>query len=263
MLPDRLQDAEGPAEALAHQSLGVDGCFGEGQRAVLVDDLQLLFQQSHGEVGVLCDGVDGIAANRLHGAGDDAAWLGDVTDLPDIQPLLIRRDPRGHDWISLESHAGWERRSDRPKIGMTEDRRELWIRTQSYLIHDRDEPRVSMWASSHNWMGLRMPMPGEWHDGYLGTYPDIQPWPDEFAVHFDEEGASPDGWAKTKGLGPRLKVTVAHYALDRERDFSNDEAAGRAHDCLAQPGDGGWHGHVRRLPGGSGWPDAVRLRGRS
>ncbi len=166
--------------------------------------------------------------HRLHGAGDDAAWLGDVTDLPDIQPLLIRRDPRGHDWISLESHAGWERRSDRPKIGMTEDRRELWIRTQSYLIHDRDEPRVSMWASSHNWMGLRMPMPGEWHDGYLGTYPDIQPWPDEFAVHFDEEGASPDGWAKTKGLGPRLKVTVAHYALDRERDFSNDEAAGRA-----------------------------------
>jgi hypothetical protein len=31
-----------------------------------------------------------------------------------------------------------------------------------------------------------------------------------------------------RGLGPRLLVTVAHYALDRERDFSNDEAATRS-----------------------------------
>ena len=31
MLPDGLQRAEGPAEALAHEALGVDGRFGEGQ----------------------------------------------------------------------------------------------------------------------------------------------------------------------------------------------------------------------------------------
>ena len=37
MLPDGLQGAEGPAEALAHQALGVDGRLGEGQRAVFVD----------------------------------------------------------------------------------------------------------------------------------------------------------------------------------------------------------------------------------
>ena len=36
---------------------------------------------------------------------------------------------------------------------------------------------------------------------------------------------------------------------------------GRPHDRLAQPGDGGRHGHVRRLPRGRGRPDAVRLRG--
>lgn len=166
--------------------------------------------------------------HTLHGAGDDAAWLRDVDDLPDIGPLLVRRDPDGREWLALESHAEWERHSDRPKVGMTEDRRELWIRTQSYLIRDRDEPRVSSWASGHNWMGLHVPMPTDWHEGYLGSYPDLPPWPHEFAVHFDEEEALPDGWVKTRGLGPRLQVTVAHYALDRERDFSNDEAARRA-----------------------------------
>jgi hypothetical protein len=111
---------------------------------------------------------------------------------------------------------------------MTEDRRALWIRTQSYLIRDRDEPRVSAWASAHNWMGLHIPMPSEWHEGYLGSYPRLATMAPRVRVHFDEEGAQPDGWVKTRGLGPPLLITVAHYALDRERDFSNDEAARRA-----------------------------------
>lgn len=166
--------------------------------------------------------------HQLDRAGDDPAWLRTVADLPDIRSLLVRRDPRGRDWVALESHAEWHRRSDRPKVGMTEDRRELWIRTQSYLIHGRDERRVSTWASSHNWMGLHIPMPGDWHEGYLGSYPDLPPWPDAFAVQIDEEGALPDGWFKATGLGPRLQLTVAHYALDRERDFSNDESAARS-----------------------------------
>ena len=37
MLPDGLQGSEGPAEALAHQPLGVDGRLSKGQRAVFVD----------------------------------------------------------------------------------------------------------------------------------------------------------------------------------------------------------------------------------
>ena len=39
MLPDRLQHAEGPAEALAHQAFRIDGRFSEGERAIFVDDL--------------------------------------------------------------------------------------------------------------------------------------------------------------------------------------------------------------------------------
>ncbi len=79
MLPDRLQGAEGPAEALAHEAPGVDGRFSKGQRAVFVVDLESLFEQVHGEVGVFGHGVERIAAGRFDrrgapcadGAGDD------------------------------------------------------------------------------------------------------------------------------------------------------------------------------------------------
>ncbi len=53
--------------------LHVDGGFGESQRAVLVDDLEALFEQVHGEVGVFGDGVEGIAAGGFDGGGAPGA----------------------------------------------------------------------------------------------------------------------------------------------------------------------------------------------
>ena len=79
MLPDGLEDAEGPAEALSHKSAGVAGGLGEGQGAILVDDLEFLLEEIHGEVGVLGHGIDGISASGFDcggapcadGSGDD------------------------------------------------------------------------------------------------------------------------------------------------------------------------------------------------
>ena len=38
MLPDGLQDSEGPAEALAHEALGVDGGLSESEGAIFIVD---------------------------------------------------------------------------------------------------------------------------------------------------------------------------------------------------------------------------------
>ena len=66
MLPDGLQDAEAPTEALAFEAVRVDGRLGEGERRVFVDDLVALFEQVHGEVGVFGDGV-GVRSRRRRG----------------------------------------------------------------------------------------------------------------------------------------------------------------------------------------------------
>src|ERR1017187_8340404 len=45
VLPDGLEDSEGPAEALAHEAVGGGGRLGKGQGAVLVLDLVAVLQQ--------------------------------------------------------------------------------------------------------------------------------------------------------------------------------------------------------------------------
>ena len=67
VLEDGLQDAEGPAEALAHEAVHVDGGLGEGEGLVLVDDGVALLEDVHGEVGVLGDGVGVVAAAGVDG----------------------------------------------------------------------------------------------------------------------------------------------------------------------------------------------------
>ena len=52
-----LKNSERPAEALAHQAVGVHGGFGKGKGLVFVDDAVALLEQVHGEVGVFGDGV--------------------------------------------------------------------------------------------------------------------------------------------------------------------------------------------------------------
>ena len=73
VLVEGLQDAEGPAEALTREAVGVDGGFGEGEGLVLVDDGVALLEKRHGEVGVFGDGVGVVAANGLYGGGAPCA----------------------------------------------------------------------------------------------------------------------------------------------------------------------------------------------
>ena len=91
MLPDGLQGSERPAEALAHQALGVDGRLSVGQRAVLVVDLEPLFEQVHGQVGIFGHGVERIAAGRLDRRGapcaDGAGHDGD--DVEEIESAAL------------------------------------------------------------------------------------------------------------------------------------------------------------------------------
>ncbi len=69
VFPDGLEDAEGPAEALAGEAVGVDGSFGEGEGLVFVDDGVALLEEVHGEVGVFGDGVGVVAAAGADGRG--------------------------------------------------------------------------------------------------------------------------------------------------------------------------------------------------
>ena len=73
MLVNRLQSAEGPAEALPHQAARSGRSLGERQRAIFVDHLVALLQQVHGQVGILGDRIHRIASALPHGLGPPGA----------------------------------------------------------------------------------------------------------------------------------------------------------------------------------------------
>ncbi len=160
--------------------------------------------------------------HALHAHGDDGGWLRDPTDVPDPRRLLVRTDPVGRDWLTLEGHFEWERDAGRPRVRWSGDRRELWIRSQSYLVDAAHVPAVRSWGSTRNWMGLDVPIPGSWHDAYLGCYPDLAPWPGFFAREVAEEQADAEGWVHQRGLEPPLLIATTGYSFDRERDYSRD-----------------------------------------
>ena len=83
---ERLEDAEGPAEALAHEAVGVDGGFREGEGLVFVDDGVTLFEEVHGEVGVFGNGVGVVAVAILDGGGAPGAD-GSGNDHDDVEEV--------------------------------------------------------------------------------------------------------------------------------------------------------------------------------
>jgi hypothetical protein len=106
----------------------------------------------------------------------DEIWLRTDLDVPDPRRLIVRTDPRGELWVVLESHVEWQ--ADRPggMPGRTPHRRDMWVRTQSYVCAAESEDAIRSWSAGQDWMGLWMPTPPDYGLGYFRCYPDGEPW---------------------------------------------------------------------------------------
>src|SRR5580658_4244408 len=89
---DRLKDAEGPAEALTGEAVGVDGSFGEGEGLIFVDDGVAALEKGHGEVSVLGDGVGVVSADVFDRSGTPGADGSgdDGDDVEEIQGAALK-----------------------------------------------------------------------------------------------------------------------------------------------------------------------------
>lgn len=129
---------------------------------------------------------------------DGVGWLHDVADFPDCGELLAATDPEGDTWLVVESHTTWDGRAR-----IDASRRQLWTRSQAYVVQTQDLHLFRAWAPGQNWMGLWMPTPLEHPAGYLGGYPDQRPWPARCAEIDaerrrleDTDPADPAGWQR-------------------------------------------------------------------
>ncbi len=159
------------------------------------------------------------------GDRDGAGWLRETSDIPAPHELLAATDPAGGIWLVAESHTTWT------GAGRADDnKRQLWIRTQANIVRTADLDAFRAWAPEQNWMGLWMPTPSEHPTGYLGGYPDQQPWHARLA-DVDAERRSfaearsddPPGWQRTTSHGAPdapFALATADYRPPGSRDHS-------------------------------------------
>ncbi|WP_457253621.1 hypothetical protein [Pedococcus sp. P5_B7] len=133
------------------------------------------------------------------------AWLHSGTDLPDPVAHLSVTAPDGTTWVVLESHVDWEQ--DRPGASSTHTphRRDLWVRTQSYLTPASAADDLRAWSKGKDWMGLWMPTPPQYGPGHYRQYPHGTPWTSWATQVMDEnsyDDRKPRGGATGAGQYP-------------------------------------------------------------
>ncbi|NYF14052.1 hypothetical protein HDC34_002346 [Pseudoclavibacter sp. JAI123] len=177
----------------------------------------------------------------LHQANEsDSEWLQTKSDLPVPRRLLSARDPSGDEWIVLESHTEWQKNTPGAAYEAGPHRRDMWVRSQSYLVSSTSVEDIREWSAGKNWMGLWMPTPPDYGLGHYRQYPHGEPWTEWIVQLFSErsdagelgnppEGYDPDEYAATDGwITPTERDFPAHpialttlgYAANADVDMS-------------------------------------------
>lgn len=137
--------------------------------------------------------LHGFASPLDAGATNDDAWLQDDADLPLLGRILSVTDPVGDKWVVLESHVTWKADTDDAVESFRQDRREMWLRSQSYLTPTKSIVDLRAWSKGKDWMGLWMHTPPDHGQGFFRQYPDAQPWAGWFRESLEEHTAGWDG----------------------------------------------------------------------
>lgn len=109
-------------------------------------------------------------------ATNDDAWLKSESDLPLVGQTLTATDPACDEWVVLECHVQWEADTDEAVESLRPDRRDMWVRTQSYLTSADSVPDVRAWSKGQDWMGLWVRTPPDHGEGFYRQYPRAEPW---------------------------------------------------------------------------------------
>ena len=138
-------------------------------------------------------------------ATNDDAWLKSETDLPLVGHMLTAIDPAGDEWVVLESHVQWEADTDDAVESLRPDRRDMWVRTQSYLTSAESVPDVRAWSRGQDWMGLWMRTPPDHGEGFYRQYPHTEPWANWFQ---ESQRDHTSGWDGENAPAATEKFTV-------------------------------------------------------
>lgn len=89
----------------------------------------------------------------LEATRDDAKWLREAVDFPDVEALIFRRDPTGKEWVTLWGHFDWTAPESVDDAQARNEYRRMWMYVKGQLIRPGDLASLRKWTKRHQAFG--------------------------------------------------------------------------------------------------------------
>lgn len=144
---------------------------------------------------------------------DEDSWLREDADLPDVSALIDIKSVSGTSrWLSLGGYYHWEQPVPPDEDQDRFARREIWVLTNSYLVHKQDCEVVFDWAVNQDFWDNWMPSGNELYRTFLGEIH----WSHAYSHEFSVEGFS--GWRGEDHFGKQLPRPILPLVDDYIRE---------------------------------------------
>ena len=172
-------------------------------------------------------------------------WSAESDDIPELEPLITRKEEDGTHWVVLRAHYQWDEEVPEDEEADFRPRRQLWSQIFSWLVHPADHDSLVDYLERHSLMRRWMPE-GRGHTdaAYLGELP--------WGAATDEY---PDTWEEVRERGFQA-TSIKVYPVWAEYLWE-----GNVLDCSIDEGVTAWlpspvlfkEGNLAWFPGAREW----------
>lgn len=137
-------------------------------------------------------------------------------DIP--RPKTIIESKHGNKtFITLLSWAIWKSERENPEDEDDRRYRELWIRTQGYVVYKKDLQTIIRWSKDKKFYNDTLPQPADHsHSVFLSEFPNSSAYQDTIAIYEPSDGwTTPDKQTPFKVIQPVIQYSGGGFENDR------------------------------------------------
>lgn len=143
-------------------------------------------------------------------------WQFSSEDIP--RPKTIIESKHSNNiFITLLSWAIWKSERENPEDEDDRKYRELWVRTQGYIIHKKDLQTIISWGKDKRFYNDTLPQPADHSRSvFLSEFPNSSAYQDTIAIYGPSDGwITPDKQISFKVIQPIIQYSSGGFENDR------------------------------------------------
>ena len=143
-------------------------------------------------------------------------WQFSSEDIPRSK-TIIESKHSNKTFITLLSWAIWKSERENPEDEDDRRYRELWVRTQGYIIHKKDLQTIIDWGKDKRFYNDTLPQPADHSRSvFLSEFPNSSAYQDTIAIYGPSDGwINPDKQTSLKVIQPVIQYSSGGFENDR------------------------------------------------